>query len=190
MFITAEGLIDQAKNLFLSERFDTAFEIIRDSFDENDISDETIMKFLKGEIGCKVDGDNVSFGENSDDIEIDEEYKEDVDSVLFEHRTLFKHEEFGLLIPNQYFKIGIANYLPAEENDLLRQLQAKLHTVVRVDDTLLRKANVTTWSDYMYIDDEGILFFSENDKTIIKEVSIINTDPKLVAKLYNDFHNY
>lgn len=133
-----------------------------------------------------IDGDEVSFGKEHP---IDEEYKEYIYSVLFDQRNLYKHPEFGMLKVSEYFPLKVSDFFAAEENKLLKELQENKDKIVRCKNLLLEKVGITTWSDFMYVTDNGVYFFQDNDVAIIQEVAVIQPTIKAVIDVYNDLYS-
>lgn len=184
MFTTPEQIFESAKNLFLSDKYSQAFEVLRDCFDKEEVADKTLLDVLNGYIGYSVKDNDVQFGKEF----IDEEYSQEISEVLFEQRNFYRDEEFGVLNIRDFQSFKIDDFFAAEENELLRELKSVKGSLVPVKDLLLEKAGIRTWHDYMYLDSDGFYFFSDNDSTLIKEVSIIKTDISDVIKTYNDFY--
>ncbi len=184
--LTPTALLEQAKESFLSERFDIGFELIRECFDENDITDETILGFLRGEIGVKIQGNDVSF---SEDIDVDSEYKEEIDSVLFEYRNFYKNQDGDLVYPSGFIPFKVNDYHHTGENKALQALIEAKNKLSPVNTFALNDYYITTLSDFMYITDDGIFFFDLNEKAVISEVSVVNDDIDIVINNFKKFNN-
>lgn len=117
--ITPDYIIERAKDAFLSENFNLGFEILRDSFDDEEVSDETILDVLNGRIGIQVNGNDVQM---SADIPVDEEYQDDINCVLLDYRTLYRHEKHGVLRIAGFIEIDFSNYFGAEGNNALKEI--------------------------------------------------------------------
>lgn len=167
MFATAEAIIDQAKHAFLSENFSVGFSVLRDCFDPEEITDKTILDMLCGKIGISVDGNDV---EMSADIPVEEEYKEDIDSVLMPYRTLYQHGN-NLLTVDNFYEINIGAYFPAEGNDSLKALINSKGKVVPVSEVALAAIDLNPIGSHMYVTNEGIYFLKENTKTLWDGIS-------------------
>lgn len=181
--VTAESIFEQAKYSFLSERYDLGFEILRDCFDENEVPDQVILDFLNAKIGVQIDGDNISFGE---EFPVDEEYKEDIDSVLFELRNLYKHSEFGILNVVKFLDIKLDDFHASGQNEALAELKASKGTVRKTNEFLLSKAGIVPWGSFMYVNDDGIYYLDMNSKTVIAEVAQVHTDIEHVVNQYKE----
>lgn len=83
--VTPETIIENAKNMFLSEMFSESISLLQDSFPE-DVDISILLDLLKGNIGYSVSGDDVTFGEEFKD----EDYSNEINEVLENYDFLFK----------------------------------------------------------------------------------------------------
>lgn len=181
---TVESVLNQAKYLFSSEQFNEGFLLLRESFDENDVSDETILSYLKGEIGASVDGSDVTFDK---DIEVDEEYLEDINSVLADYRNLYRDENLGLLCLDSKVEFVVDHYIPAERNEPLELLKASKGRIVSTQNKALNQFKIATLAEFMLVHETGIYFLNRNEKMLVSEVSVIHED---IDSLLENFNNY
>ncbi len=168
MFATAESIINSAKDAFISENFNIAFSSLRDCFDSEDVSDETLMDMFCGRIGVSIDGNNVEFGK---EIPVDPEYKEDVDAVLLEYRCLYEDKNYGLLTVTGFIDLQIGGFVPAEDNQGLRELMEAKGTIIPASDSKLARAGIKRTGEYIYVSEKGIYFLSQNSKTLFIGIS-------------------
>jgi len=181
---TAESVLKQAKYLFSSEQFNEGFLLLRESFDENDVSDETILSYLKGEIGASVEESDVTFDK---DIEVGEEYLEDINSVLADYRNLYRDENLGLLCLDSKVDFIVDHYSAAENNKPLQLLKDSKNRIVSTQNKVLNQFKIATLAEFMLVHDTGIYFLNRNEKMLVSEVSVIHED---INSLLENFNNY
>lgn len=173
--------IQQAQHYFSSENFVGGFEILRDCFNESDVSDDTIFAVLKGELGFKVDGDNVEF--DAKFIEEDEEqsdYAQLISEVLENYDFLIDIDDTKYQVASSFdFDLSLI----ANTNDWIKELKES-------EGTLVSKANFKYFKEvaelmresgsYHFDDAEKILYnkgtfyvFERYDTALIAEIAFV-----------------
>lgn len=115
--VSPRAVLDAARYHFVSEQFQSAFELLRDSFDPEQVDNETIIKLLKGEAGLSGDGDEVTITNADDD----------------DHRELCKeimqNYDFLIQVDNKYYQVSSVSFQNFEQiatvNDAITALKAQ-----------------------------------------------------------------
>lgn len=184
--VTPESLIENAKDYFLSQDYLRAFNLIRDSFDKNDLSDETISNLLNGYIGYSVDGDDVSFSKDF----IDEEYTQEVSEILVVERTLKTINDDVFMVsdflPFEYNQL-------AETNDLVSFLKNHKNSFVKKDDIPFKNTlSDRFWqfddAEYVLIAEKGLYTYQDNTNNLISQVSVVDSDTDTIINRLNEFY--
>lgn len=197
MFMTATpaGIINQAQNFFLSEDFIRGFEIIRGCFGE-DVSDETILQLLKGEIGFRVvrvvdDEDDSLF---LDDIQFDkefvnEDYAQEVSEVLSSYDNVLE-------IDGEHYEVSemqdfvLTQFAPI--SDFVKYLNENKETLIASNDFKYKKqmseygVRGFDLCDYFYYNDNGIYFFNEFSKSNIEGITVIKKNVSDVIAKFDE----
>lgn len=181
MNITPEDIFQEAKNAYLSEKFDLGFSILRECFEDDEVSDETIINVLNAKYGVSFDNNDVQM---NSDLPVDPEYKETLDSVLFDYQNILKDDTFGLITPTSFIPFNVNNFYPSECNTILKDIEKNKNKVSLPFVDLLSKLQIPCLGDFCFFNDKGVFFFKENRKTLFSEVTIINSDPNTVVDSY------
>ena len=174
MNATPAGIIENTKHLFLSEDFARAILVLRDCFDESDVSTDTIISLLKGKIGYSVSGNDVQFGKEF----IDEDYTEEVGEILENYDFLIKIEDKVFQVES-CFDFDLSHI--AQTNDYIKSLLEIEDTLTkkvaikyfREINTLMEEAGFNKFSEAEYVMYHNKRFFliKEYNQTLIKEIS-------------------
>ena len=188
--ISAETIIEQAKDAFLSEDYLIAFNLIRESFEKEDLSNKDVSDLLNGFIGYSIvnndDGENVMFSVDY----IDADYKQEVSEVLIEQRTLKTiNEELFMVtdyLPFDYNKL-------AETNNLISFLKKHNNSFVKKDDIPFKHTlSDRFWqfddADYILIGEQGLYTYKENTQNIILHVSDTESDTDVIINRLDAYY--
>lgn len=116
MHMTPQAVVEQAKNIFMSENFSGAILILRDCMDEEHVSTETIVSLLKGETGYEAGDDWI----NIDDKFIDEDYALEIAEVLENYDFLTEVDGVNYQIKSM-FSFDLSEIAPT--NDWIQELK-------------------------------------------------------------------
>lgn len=172
-----ESIIESAKYSFISEDFNTGFTILRGCFDENEVSNETIFSLLKGEIGYVVNEEGLFL---SEDIEVPEEYKEDITSVLENYDFLTKVDD-AIYQVRSAIEFDVSNY--ADTNDVVKAIkhfEGKLTSVSQfkyfneaAEMMIENGHHDLALADYILYHNKQFFLFQESDTPVIESISKI-----------------
>jgi len=183
MFIlTATDVIENAKKIFLSEKFISAFDVVRGSFGD-DIDDELILDLLKGKIGYRDNDGSVDFGEEL----IDEEYKEEIEYVLSSYDNVLSIKDEHYVVKNS-LEFSFTNF--TGKNDFIDYINENLRVLISADEFKyvkeMKAYSVDLFEDasYIYYDDKNIYFFEKYEKANIQFITQIKDDASDVIKLF------
>lgn len=114
--------IQKAQDYFVSENFTSAFDILRNSFDENYVKDELLLDLLTGKTGFSVSDNDVTFDPKfliEDEEQAD--YAQTVSEVLENYDFLFSKND---TIYQAYNHFDFNLNLIADSNDWIKELKA------------------------------------------------------------------
>lgn len=105
---TPEAILEISRNFFLSERFSQAFQLLRDSFDNEEVSNDTVFMLLRGEKTlASTDEQNsqvmivdvdTKMPENEDEISEDLEY-------FLTAKEILDNYDFNVMVNGQRYQI-------------------------------------------------------------------------------------
>lgn len=179
------AMFNQARNLFLSEEFYPAMELIRNSFSEEDLSDETILDFLKGKIGFNAEGEQVVFDEEYKD----EEYSSEIEDVLSSYDNIFKNKD-DLFELKEKIEFNLCSF--AETNDFFTYLKDNKNTFILTKDFKYEKElsmydiDSLELNDAIYYNENGVFLFKSYKKANIKEITIVKSDINDVINIFEE----
>ena len=197
--ISLTSLIQQAQSFFSSENFAGGFEILRECFEAEDVSDDVLFSVLKGELGFKIDGDNVEFDAKFiKEDEEQEEYAQLISEVL---------ENYDFLIDIDDIKYQVASHfdfdlsLIANTNEWIKELKENEGKLVSPENFKYFKeisAIMVEKGSYQFIDADKIVYnkgsfyvFKRSDIALLDEISnVYDTALEAVVKYQTAQDNY
>ncbi len=175
MFITPEALFENARLYFMSERFLEAFDLIRECFDEQDVDDETIMAYLKGNTGVSINENDVTFGDEF----IDEDYKEEINDILTPYFNVLSHDG-KLYSVSDMVLFDFSNYVNTSEfTNLLERLEGKFSFTENFSySKAMTESGIVQFrcNDAFFIKEGKVAFFKEFRKANIEGITIVSDD--------------
>ena len=179
MYASPEAIIEQTKHLFMSEDFSRAFYILRECMCPDEVTDETIFSLLKGEIGYKINGDNIDFGDEF----INKEY----------------NQEIGEILENYDFIISIGDYLFQVYESFEFDLSKIASTNSWIAELKEKEGNITSRFSFKYFDEisammneSGYYQFSLADHTLYQNGKFYlfkKYDTKVISEISKIYEN-
>lgn len=190
--VSAAAIIERARDLFVSEDFQSAIELIQMNR-EQPLSQEALMSFFMGD---------VTLDDNLDVIDgVDEEYKQLVSEILENYDLLYKMPEESEIAYLQAYKHFAFHF--AENRGFTEQFfNKKINQVVlrnglypeiikNIENSIeyLRRNGFSGCHDFANCDaliytGEQLIFLKEFDGTFYKEFSkVYETPEQLIARL-------
>lgn len=187
---TPEMVLEQAQELFLSEQFQKAIQLLRECMSE-DVTNEQILCVLKGEMGVvfKEDGD-ISISKDA----VNQDYKEQVEFIIANYDNLLECQD-KLWVVDTVKPMSTLDY--SKFSALFKQISentGKLLTSSKISASsstalyeFLRASNNGEHQAPIYIhkvspDEFLILFFKANDKTFYTGISCSHQDIEKVSE--------
>lgn len=135
---TPEVLLNTARDLFLSESFSRAFEFLRDCFDKESVSDDTIFQLLKGEVRIQPVPGSASNAELLENNDITEEshpeeyqYRQTAKEVLENYDFLVSVND-SIYQVSDHFVFDLS--LIASNNPLFNEFKSREGELINMND--------------------------------------------------------
>jgi hypothetical protein len=161
--ISVSSCIEKAQYFFSSENFVGGFEILRSSFEENEVSDDTLFSLLKGEIGYNAKDNEVTFGKEflkSDEAQAD--YAQEIKEVLSNYDFLIDIQDIKYRVES-FFDFDLS--LIASTNDWIKELK-------KSEDTLITQGNFKYFKEISALmEEKGSYHFREASKILYSKGS-------------------
>lgn len=183
--ITIENMFEQTKDIFMSEDFVKAINIIHECFPEGTMPKSVILDYFLGKKGLVINGDDVSFSDDQDTIDFD--YKQEIDEILFNYRNLIKHNDEYLKIIKA-IPFSLNNY--ADTNEFIKELKnnkniiINSHSISYADEISQLHLDL---GSHIYITDDFI-YVLDNSKTAL--ISGITEPKSNIEELIFYFDNF
>jgi hypothetical protein len=174
--------IQQAQHFFSSENFVGGFEILRNCFEESEVSNDTIFEVLKGKLGFNINGDNIEFDAKFiQEDEEQEEYAQLISEVLENYDFLIDIEHTKYQV-NSSFEFDLS--LIASTNDWIKELKSS-------EGTLVSKSDFKYFKEVMALMQEAGAYHFDEAEHILYNKGVFYTfkryDLALITEIVNIF---
>lgn len=187
------AIIEQIKYSFLSENFTLAVNALRDCFDEKDVSNKTILSFLKGEIGYSCNGNDIDF----DVKHIDHEYTSEITDILSNYDFLIEVDNAKYQIVD-YFDFDLSKL--ANTNEFIEELKLLENKLVNPSDLkysydikrIMSKhgSYKFQYSDFVFMTNGKVFLFNLFESAVLKEIIKVYQPLEAINAYLNYINKY